>query len=147
MSQPPSVLAVVVLVFLIGSVSAGDDTETPACFNGGTEGDSIGVWIYEGHPRWQDAREDFKGALVFSFRPGTDAHDVEDLRYCGYTSKRKESTTCDSGVLTLHEVDSPNRVTGEYRFVMRDGTIKDGTFDASYCPPRSQSASDRITIG
>ena len=136
-------IASVLLLLAAPAMSSAEDL-TAACFTGGEEGSRISVWVYEGHVRWQDAREDFRGVLVFSFSPGQQAYDSSELVYCHYAGEEdretREASLCESGFLEISDLDLPTSVSGDYRFRLSGGKIKRGHFDATYCTPKTQLA-------
>ena len=74
--------------------------------------------------------------LVFSLSSSDDDASVDGLDYCFELPKRPGMPIlrCRSGNVRVKFDASNQRYGGEYSFTMADGTRREGTFIAEYCP-------------
>lgn len=60
-----------------------------------------------------------------------------DLRYCFAFEKDlpyRVGPLCVDGTVTVRYVSATNQLSGSYLFKMKDGSTREGTFEATYCP-------------
>ncbi len=127
-----------VVLILLGIKYFNDDMAI--CFNDSSADGRYGVWVYEEHRDWRQARDDIKGMLVFGFRPGQPQFAVSDLDYCWFSNNDSSSRfeRCAYGTLRIDHIQPKEQVIGHYAFSLTDGELKSREFSATYCPPESQ---------
>ncbi len=160
MMKKPSGRAKLLVVFLLFGIlgvldsapKANSDTNTMAradpsqpktapCFNDNGKDGGFGVWIYEGFSRWEEAREDPRApVLVFGFKPRNVKYTTADLHYCFYMGdvENLEFSRCKSGSIAISQIKPRALLRGSYEFILENGEIKKGRFDALYCPPKKE---------
>lgn len=164
MMKKPSGRAKLLVVFLLFGIlgvldsapKASPDTNTMAradssqpktapCFNDSGKDGSFGVWIYEGFSRWEEARENPRApVLAFGFKPGKVEYTTADLHYCFYmivedlSSLLSSFSQCKSGSIAISHIKPRALLRGSYEFVLENGEIKKGRFNALYCPPKKE---------
>jgi hypothetical protein len=119
---------------LLPATSLGDDSSINAFWNdSGTKGE-IGFWIYPLYGQCPELRTKAK-PLVFSPKVRRPEHSVSELRYCFQLPERPEMPLlmCETGAVRLSQDDKSGRYSGEYSFVMADGSKREGSFYAQYC--------------
>jgi hypothetical protein len=112
------------------------------CFNDSDpKSRELGVWTYEGHADWRNARAairtNFPGTFAFSFPPGRPEYKASDLGYCFYMQPGAPDAPpikCRTGELRITAVDVPRMVTGSYSFELENGQRRALQFSAPYCP-------------
>jgi hypothetical protein len=110
------------------------------CFNGGgPDSKELGVWTYEGHTDWRNARAatSFPGTLIISFPPGQAEYKASELGNCFYRrpgAPEAPPIRCRSGELRITALDAPRMLTGSYSLELEDGQRRALQFSAPYCP-------------
>jgi hypothetical protein len=110
-------------------------TSSNALWNdSGTKGD-IGFWIYPVSGGCPDLRAKAK-PLVFSPKHQQDEHAVSELQYCFQLPERAGGplNQCRSGKVGFTRDAKTRRYKGAYSFLMVDGSKRQGSFEAQYCP-------------
>jgi hypothetical protein len=109
---------------------------TNALWNGSDSEGGIGFWLYPVSGECPSLR--FKAKpLVFALRrAGSEEFLVSDLKYCFQLHERPGMpfVQCRSGGGRLFFDAATRRYGGQYSFQMTDGTRKEGTFVAQFCP-------------
>jgi hypothetical protein len=120
---------------LLPATGRGDDSTINALWNdSGTKGE-IGFWIYPAYGQCPELRTKAR-PVVFSPKVRRPEHSVAELRYCFQLPERPEMPLlmCQSGFVRLRQDDESGRYRGTYSFAMADGSKREGSFYAQYCP-------------
>jgi hypothetical protein len=107
------------------------------CYKMNAGKNSVTVWVYEGAASIEQAQQDKVPTLVFSFELGRDAYSSGDLEYCGFCVDIREATWvwCRGGELTSLALEPDGPLTGNYSFLLDNGTTNAGRLNALLCPP------------
>lgn len=123
-------------VFLLSHIACAQSTN--ALWNG-SEG-VIGVWIY---PTSGDCPEIRRRAAPFVFAAHSDGgtYLVSQLQYCFQLPEHAGTkiARCKSGKVHFTLDTASQRYSGEYSFILSDGSKRAGEFVAQFCPKEGQS--------
>ena len=133
----PLLRAATALLFLFSAQAAAAPDSTSTCFSHKTEGE-IAVWVFEETDSWRQAKQKPEDAkvLLFVLPRKTGRFSVSDSRYCVRTwqgNGRSYFTGCASGTFELSEFEPARHLSGSYRLVLEDGSVRDRAFEAEHC--------------
>src|SRR5262245_12836985 len=108
---------------------AQDAGATNALWNDSGAKGELGFSIYPTTGGCPDLRT--KGTSILTFSPKTkgDEHAVAGLQFCFLLTEARAFVHCRSGsVRYARDARDPQRITGNYSFLMADGSKREGSF-------------------
>ena len=124
-----------------------DDRATfNALWNDSGAGGGRGFWVYARTGGCPDLRDGSDLPLVFgtfaAAKGTTEELDVTELEYCFQLPPRdriRNMARCIKGHVQLRFSGVNNQYRGNYSFSLSDGTAREGTFEAVFCPKRTDA--------
>jgi hypothetical protein len=113
--------------------------QSPNATWNGTNG-LIGFWIYPISGDCPEIRLTAK-PFVFAIRSEGGRYDVSQLEYCFQLPEHvgTKIARCKSGTVHFSLDSASQRYSGEYSFILWDGSKRAGEFVAQFCPKESQA--------
>lgn len=134
--------ALALLAFLAASSPAvvyAQGAGVNALWNDSGPKDHLGFWLYPLKGGCPDLRAKAK-PLVFATKNHRTEHAVSELWYCFQLPEQAQAplTNCKAGSVRIAHEAKSNRYSGTYSFVMADGSKREGSFEAEFCPKENR---------